>query len=151
MTDPSIRTIVSVSFAAAGLVVPVVLIFVLSRVAGWPVLADRYPAPGERPPALVHMGYGVFRGWIGYNGGLVVSADERGLYLSAMPVILSWCHPPIFIPWSEIREIRPRQRLWARLLEIHTAGAPEVDMAINSGTFALVRPFALAAKVPGAY
>jgi hypothetical protein len=151
MADASTRTLVSVMLVAAGLVVPAVLIFVLSRDARWPVLADRYPLRGERPPVLVWLGYGVFRGWIGYNGGLVLTADEQGLYLSAMPVILSWCHAPIFIPWSEIREIRPRQRLWARLLEIHTAGAPEVEMAIHSGTFAPVRHFALAANVPGAY
>jgi len=151
MTDPSTRAIVSLCFALAGLVVPVLLIFALSRVAGWPALADRYPAPGERPRALVRMGYGVFRGWIGYNGGLVVSADERGLFLAAMPVVLSWCHAPVFIPWSEIREIRPRRHLWARLLEIHTAGAPEVDMALHSGTFAPVRRFAAAASVPGEY
>jgi hypothetical protein len=151
MNDPPTRDLVSLLLGLSGLMVPALLIFVLSRAAGWPALADRYPAPDRRPRPLVRMGYGVFRGWIGYNGGLVVSGDERGLYLSAMPLVLSWCHAPIFIPWAEIREIRPRKRLWARLLEIHTVGAPEVDMAIHSGTFAPVRPFAVAAKVPGAY
>jgi hypothetical protein len=145
------QEILSLLFLGLALAVPATLIFVLSRAAGWPILADRYPARHERPRPLVWMGYGVFRGWIGYNGGLVISGDERGLYLSAMPLVLSWCHAPIFIPWGEIREIRPRKRFWARLLEIHTVGAPEVDMAIHSGSFAPVRPFAVAAKVPGSY
>jgi hypothetical protein len=151
MRDPSTTALVSLLLLVAGLAVPVALIFVLSRAAGWPILADRYPAPAERPRPLVRLGYGVFRGWIGYNGGLVVSADESGLYLSAMPVVLSWCHAPVCIPWAEIQEIRPGKRLFATVYEIHTVGAPEVDMALRAATFAPVRRFAAAAKVPGSY
>jgi len=36
----------------------------------------------------------VFRGWIGYNGGRVLTADARGLYVSAMPIVLAPWHPP---------------------------------------------------------
>ena len=52
MNDPSTRALVSLLFAVSAFVVPALLIFVLSRVAGWPALADRYPAPPERPRAL---------------------------------------------------------------------------------------------------
>ena len=152
MNDSSATaTLVGLVLLGAALTFPAMLIFLLSRAAGWPVLADRYPAPGERPRPLVRLGYGVFRGWIGYYGGLVVSADQRGLYLAAMPVVLSWCHPPIFIPWGDVQEIRPRKRLWATVYEIRTVGAPEVDMALRDRTFAPVRRFAAEAKVPGSY
>jgi hypothetical protein len=137
--------------AGFGLTVPALLIFVLSRASGWPALADRYPALSQPPRALVQFGYGVFAGWIGYNGGIVLSADERGLYLAAMPLVLSWCHAPIFIPWAEVQEIRPAKRLWATVYEVRTLGAPEVDMALRAGTFAAARPFAAAARVPGSY
>ncbi len=88
------------------LLVAPALIVVFSRLSRWQTLAHRYPLRGSRPPARVRLGFGVFRGWIGYNGGLVVAVDARGLYLAAMPVVLSFCHPPIFIPWSEIEWIR---------------------------------------------
>jgi hypothetical protein len=137
--------------AVLGLAFPFLLIFVFSRASGWPALADRYPAPPQRPRPLVRLGYGVFAGWIGYNGGIVLSADAGGLYLAAMPVILSWCHAPIYIPWAEVREIRVAKRLWSNVYEVETRGAPEVDMALRSGTFAPARSFALAAGVMGAY
>ena len=137
--------------AGLALLLCVLLLFVLSRASGWPALADRYPAPPVRPEPLVRLGYGIFAGWIGYNGGIVLSADERGLYLSAMPLILSWCHAPVFIPWAEIQEIRPTKRLWSTVYEIHTLGASEVDMALRASTFAPARPFAAAAHVPGSY
>jgi hypothetical protein len=151
MRDPSTAALISLLVLVAALTVPALLIFALSRATGWPILADRYPAPAERPRPLVRLGYGVFRGWIGYNGGLVVSADERGLHVSAMPLVLSWCHAPLCIPWGEIQEIRPRKHLFATVYEIHTVGAPEVDMALHAATFAPVRRFAVEAKVPGSY
>jgi hypothetical protein len=133
------------------LLVPFGLIFVLSRVSGWSTLADLYPLQGDSPRPLVRLGYGVFRGWIGYNGGIVVSANERGLYLAAMPIVLSLCNRPIFIPWSELRAIRMRRTMFWPAYALHTARAPEVDLALRPGTFAPVRPFALRAGVPGDY
>lgn len=127
------------------------LLFLISRGSGWSALADTYPAQGDRPRALVWLGYGVFRGWIGYNGGLVVAADERGLYISAMPIVLSFCHRPIFIPWRELREIRVRRRGLRMLYELHTHQAREVDFGLRRSTFAAIRPFALRAQVPGDY
>lgn len=93
------------------------------------------------------VGYAVFRGWIGYNGGLVVGADERGLDVAGMPVLLSFGHPPIFIPWRDVVEIRRRRILWAACYGIRTQGAPEVDFALRRRTFEFVRPHAVRAQV----
>ncbi len=138
--------------AVPALLVAPTLIFVFSRVDGWRTLAVRYPLAGPRPPACVRLGYGVFRGWIGYNGGLVISVDHRGLYLATMPVILSWCHPPVFIPWPEIAEIRRSRALGVfPTYRIHTRRAPEVDFALRTGTFARIRDDVRRAGVPGDY
>jgi hypothetical protein len=93
------------------------------------------------------MGYGVFRGWIGYNGGIVVASDYSGLYLRAMPVLLSFCHDPIYIPWSDVLRIEWEDGLLSDGYRIVTALAPEVRFALRSSTFDAVREDAQAAGV----
>lgn len=127
------------------------LIVTLARLGGWTTLAERYP--GRTRPAKVarRFGYGVFRGWIGYNGGLVVGSDTEGLDLRAMPVILSLCHPPIFIPWREITRTETRSRWFGTGYALVTRRAPEVDFALRPGTFEAVRANAKSARVAGDY
>lgn len=84
---------------------------------------------------------------MGYNGALIVASDDRGLSLRATPLLLSWCHPPIFIPWSEIQRIEPTSR-GDKVYRIHTIQAPEVDFALRPETFALIREDAKRAGVP---
>jgi hypothetical protein len=131
--------------------VPVGVIVLLSRLSGWQRLSEHYPARGEMPRRRKWLGYGVFRGWIGYNGGIVVAADEGGLHLAAMPIVLSFCHSPIFIPWSDVREIRKRRRLFQTYYVIETLRAPEIDFALRGETFAFVREHAAHAGIAGDY
>jgi hypothetical protein len=130
---------------------PAALIFLFSRYGGWSALAERYPLRGPFPKPKTRFGFGVFRGWVGYNGGIIVASDESGLYLRALPVILSFCHAPIYIPWSEVREIEPSSGWLSEGYRIRTAQAPEVDFALRPQTFALVREDAKRAGVPGTY
>ncbi|MFO1351828.1 MAG: hypothetical protein U1F68_14610 [Gammaproteobacteria bacterium] len=134
--------------------VPLLLIaqiYLFSRASGWQTLARRYPLRGPFPPPKTRMGDGVFRGWIGYNGGIVVASDHAGLYLRAMPVVLSFCHDPIFIPWSDVTRIARESGALARGFRIATAQAPEVRFALRASTFALVRADAQAAGVTGRF
>lgn len=131
--------------------VPVGIILLVSRLSGWQRLAEHYPARGPMPSRRRWFGYGVFRGWLGYNGGLVVAGDEAGLHLGALPVLLSFCHRPIFIPWSDLREIRRRRRWHGTTYALRTVHAAEVDFALRQGTFAFVRDHATRAGVPGDY
>lgn len=123
------------------------LLCAFSRLSGWSRLAKAYPGRAQAARPRRRFGYAVFRGWFGYNGGLVVAADERGLDLAGMPLLLAFGHPPIFIPWSEVVEIRRRRILWAPCYGIRTRRAPEVDFALRRRTFEFVRPQALRAQV----
>jgi hypothetical protein len=133
------------------LLVPVGVIVAISRFSGWNLLAEHYPGYGDFPRPAKWMGYGVFRGWVGYNGGIVVASDTRGLYVRGMPIILSFCHRRIFIPWSEITRIE-RRSIWSgTVYTIRTRRATEVDFALRPSTFAVVEEAARRAEVPGEY
>jgi hypothetical protein len=131
--------------------IPVVVIVVISRYSGWNLLSEHYPGYGDFPRPAKWMGYGVFRGWVGYNGGIVVASDARGLYLRAMPILLSFCHRRIFIPWSEITRIEKRSGWRGTVYAFRTRRATEVDFALRPSTFAVVEEAARRAEVPGEY
>jgi hypothetical protein len=130
---------------------PVAAVYLVSLTSGWQTLAMRYPLRGTFPEPKVRLGYGVFRGWIGYNGGIIVASDAAGLYLRAMPILLSFCHDPIFIPWSEVTQITRETSLLSRGFRIATRQAPQVRFALRPSTFDAVREDARAAGVAGDY
>ena len=130
--------------------IPVAVLYALSRATGWQRLAERYPCIGVPPEPHTRFGYGVFRGWLGYNGALVVGSDAGGLYVSTW-AIFAWCHPAFYIRWSEVSEIRAEGSGWNERRAIRTVGAPDIDFALRPPTFALVRDDALEAGVPGQY
>ncbi|HEU5188168.1 MAG TPA: hypothetical protein VFX14_00620 [Methylomirabilota bacterium] len=148
MREPLIAMVIVVMALVAVYLYLQLLMWSLARLSGWRRLTARYPGTTAAPAPRPRFGYAVFRGWIGYNGGLVLTADARGLYVSAMPIVLAPWHPPIFIPWGEITEIRLRRILWSGCFGIRTRGAPEIDFALRRRTFELVRADAQRAHVP---
>ena len=133
--------------ALFSLAMPVAVIFAISRL-GWNVLAARYPRTGPAPAPLTVFGYGCLNGWVGYNGGLILSADDTGLFLATWPGLLAWCHPPVFIPWSQLVDARARRRIWKTYYTLDLKGAPEIDFALSEGDLRLVRPWLTKAGVP---
>lgn len=127
------------------------IIYLISRTSGWQTLAAHYPLRGPFPTPKVRLGYGVFRGWIGYNGAIIVGSEASGLYLRAMPVLLSWCHDPIFIPWTEVRRIERERGVLADGYRIQTMQAAEIRFALRPSTFSAVRADAHRAGVEGDY
>jgi hypothetical protein len=142
--------VAALGFGLLGFAVPAGCIYLISRTSGWLTLAERYPLRSRFPEPKTRFGFGVFSGWVGYNGALIVASDSEGLYLRGTPILLSWCHPPIFLPWSEIQRIEPTSG-WNKAYRLHTAQAPEVDFALMTGTFDLIRADAKRAGVPGDY
>lgn len=126
---------------------PVGLIFTISRLSGWNRLAERFPRTGQAPKPLTIFGYAVFRRWVGYNGGLIVAADDAGLYLSAWPVVFAF-HKPVFVPWREIASATARRVFWRTYYALELPGAPGVELALAKRAFDLVRPWFAKAGVP---
>jgi len=142
--------LIALAATALTLLSPFLFMGWLARVSGWTRLAAQYPDDGRMPERRMWLGYAVFRGWVGYNGALIVASDARGLFLRALPVLLSWAHPPVFIPWAEIERIEHGGRWYGRVHEIHTRRAADVRFALRKRTYAFVRDDARAAHVPGA-
>lgn len=137
----------AVFFAFFSLGLPVIVIFTISRL-GWNRLAARYPRATPAPAPLTVFGYGCLNGWVGYNGGLIIAADDSGLFLSTWPGLLAWCHAPVFIPWSQIVDARARRRWWKTYFTLDLKGAPEIDLALSETDLRLVRPWLDKAGVP---
>ncbi|HBL15379.1 MAG: hypothetical protein A2X36_08355 [Elusimicrobia bacterium GWA2_69_24] len=132
--------VLSVAATVAGIALFVQLVNgILARMSGWAALAERYPLRGQAPPPATSMGYGAFRGWLGYNGCLIIAVDDTGFYLAGWPIFLAPTHKPIHIPWGELTEIRLHKLLWARSFQLVARSAPEVDFRLNERTFALIR------------
>ncbi|MEZ0371718.1 MAG: hypothetical protein ACAI44_21680 [Candidatus Sericytochromatia bacterium] len=146
--NPSLLLLIPIEIMA--LAIPAAAIYLISRTSGWKVLAEAYPLQGTFPPPVVRMGYGVFRGWVGYNGGLILGTDAKGLYLRTTPVVLAFCHAPIFILWSEISEIEPPRKAYGGF-RLHTRRAPDVNFALRPRTFVRISDAARQASVPGKY
>ena len=138
---------IGLALGVLGLGFPIGLMFAISRISGWHDLALRYPLTGAAPKPLTVVGYGIMRNWVGYNGGLVLSADAAGLYVSTW-AIFAWCHKPIFLPWTQIVSATARRCYRRVYYVLALRGAPDAGFAVREDAFQLARPFLAEARVP---
>ena len=118
---------------------------VVSWWSGWRLLARQFSLRTRFDGALWRAQSGQMRWLCGYRGCLTVGADFNGLYLATFPFFPLF-HPPLFIPWNEVRVARKRlflvsgvrfelgkelsiplwvgDRLAARLREVARSGYP---------------------------
>ena len=106
----------------------IIIIAGLSRFGGWHVLASRYrarqPFSGE-----VLRGCSGRLGFVNYNRCLWLGANEQGLYLS-VPRLFAFAHPPLFIPWSDIRATRDKI-LWAEIVRFELGAEPATKLQVH--------------------
>ncbi|UFP95007.1 hypothetical protein [Gloeobacter morelensis] len=109
----------------------------LAFASRWSDLADRYQTKQKPPDGLAGFQFGMV-GLVPYNGLLKVGVAEGGLYV-ASSVFLWPSHPPLFIPWCEIRSVKKVDNLLYRAYLL-TVGSPQV------GTLLLPRGSLASAK-----
>ncbi len=103
---------------------------IFARGSGYAELARRFPADHE-PQGQKFTGQHVRVGAVRWRFCTTIVFSPEGLYLAVMagvPVIGNprfTGHPPVLIPWSEIREVRRTVLYWRRAVAL-TVGEPAV-------------------------
>jgi hypothetical protein len=80
---------------------------IVSFVGGWFSLAKLYRTRVPFSGAKWRMQSGRMRGLANYNNVLTLGVSSEGLYLATM-LFFRFMHPPLLIPWSEIRVRRSK-------------------------------------------
>jgi hypothetical protein len=95
----------------------------LSLIGGWHRLGQSFRA-SEWPSGRRFLVQSGSVGGVGYRNCLTIYSSPEGLYLSVMlPFRLA--HPPLFIPWEEIHDIKARRFLWVEDI-VFEVGSPSV-------------------------
>jgi hypothetical protein len=95
----------------------------LSYCSGWPKLASVYRA--ERPPTgRCFPMQGAKIGDVYYVGCLAIYTSHEGIYISIWP-IFRFREPPLFIPWSDLRNPREKRWFFTRMIEVDI-GSPHL-------------------------
>jgi hypothetical protein len=80
---------------------------IISVVGGWSSLSIVYRAQVPFNGQTWTMQSGQMRRFTNYNNVLTLGANQEGLYLACM-FLFRFMHPPLLIPWSEIKVRRTK-------------------------------------------
>ncbi len=99
--------------------------WLIALVGGWQRLAQRYRTTNTPPPDSKKFDhtYGTL-GIASYRGTLNVAITPSGLHLSVMR-IFQVGHPPLFIPWADVRVTGDTFFLWIEGVAL-ALGQPEI-------------------------
>ena len=105
-------------------------LFVISRVSGWALLANRFRTDSPFPGKTWGWQSARLRWGSNYNNCLTVGSDPSGLYLSLM-FIFRISSPPLLIPWPEVTVWRRRQFLFFRFVEFRLGREEQVPLLMR--------------------
>lgn len=83
----------------------------MSIFSGWASLAETFASKGEFIGTRLRWAGGGLMGPLGYCGILRVGVNSEGLYLAIIPIVRLF-HPPLFIPWTQIRIANDGRSSW---------------------------------------
>ena len=104
-----------------------------ARITGWHAMAQRFAArtlPRTHVNKWQDGGAGTI-GLIRMRSLLRAAVEEPGLYL-AFPRWISFAHPPLLLPWSELHVANDRTLLGKRIVTLHV-GEPRIARVVLRG------------------
>jgi hypothetical protein len=104
----------------------------IARLGGWRALARAYPPLGITSAELgetFRLRSAQLRAGVNYNRCVNFTAGPAALRLS-LPRILAFGHPPIEVPWSELRAEAGRA-LWTSIVTLHCARVPAIPVRLR--------------------
>jgi hypothetical protein len=107
--------------------------YLASFLSGWHALSKRFTRQSEPYGEVKTAGpafYTVYmRFWSHYGGVIRLTAAQDALYLSVLfPFRIG--HPPLRIPWNEIRIARTKF-LWRKLIQLALGAEEQIPMRIS--------------------
>lgn len=98
----------------------------IASLGGWRTLAESYPAIGEMPGQRFRWRSLSMRRGTHYNGCVNLVASSIGLELRMM-WLFRFGHPPLFVPWGEVR-VERRRHWMVPVVTLHLARRPEIPL-----------------------
>jgi hypothetical protein len=106
-----------------------ILFLLIARWGGWDTLAAAYPSSGTPMGERFRMRSAQLRWGCSYNNCITFVSSQSGLHLS-MPLPFRFGHPPIFIPWSELRA--HEERTWfIPVVALTSARCPDIPIKLR--------------------
>lgn len=103
---------------------PLAVMGTLAVTSGWRTLARKFRAPKNFRSGHLFIFQNAQVGVVSFNNILNVRVAGEGLHLS-LPFLFAFMHPPLLIPWEEIKAARQRKFLFRRVLLL-TIGEPKI-------------------------
>ena len=106
------------------------LLWLLSRISGWSLLARHYRAPASVVGESAYLRSGRI-GVINYHSCLSFRVNDDGLRIAvAFPLRLA--HPPLFIPWDHLHHVAEDPILYSHRVKL-SIGQPTLVRAMLPG------------------
>jgi hypothetical protein len=122
-----------VVFAALGFILYInVLCILIAWWSGWRTLAARFRHEFNESVRISGWYSARMRWGCHYNNALKVGVNSEGLSLATMVILPQ--HPPLLIPWSEIRVMRRTKVFWWTLIYLEL-GQERIQFAIYEKLF----------------
>ena len=107
--------------------------WLLGRLGGWARLATRF-ATHRTPDGIALRWQDARVGWVSYRNVLRIDVAHDGLFLS-MPWLFRVGHPPLFLPWTAMHEVREQRLLWLRRVRFSVASPPLAQLGLPAKAF----------------
>ena len=114
------------------------VVAVISVVGGWFHLSKRFRL--DRPFDGLSEGLqsGVMRSFAKYANCLRLGANAEGLYLAVL-FLFRFMHPPLFVPWSEIKVHRQQRWLFGEYFTLMLGSHPAIPLRITNASATLLK------------
>lgn len=106
-------------------------LYALGMISGWVILSKRFRFKGSFYGETWPFRSARMRFYLHYGNCLSVGADESGLYLAILP-FFRFGHPPLLIPWSEVRVMSGESGLISKKRELRLGQQESIPLRLSA-------------------
>lgn len=110
----------------------------IALTSGWRLLAKRFRLQQTFLGEKWTMQSARMRWLTQYNNVLTIGADNTGLFMVPFILFRAW-HPALFVPWSEITDVRETQFLFIKFIEMRLGRVEEIPFKVRASLAAQIQ------------